>query len=92
MDLPVDEAFTKALPKCELHAHLSGSISRTTLHEIWQKKKTSNPDISLGDPALALKPAGTFPTILSFFQIFNDYIYNLVNDRESIAYATRAMI
>ena len=39
-----------------------------------------------------MKPAGTFPTILSFFQIFNDYIYNLVNDRESIAYATRAMI
>jgi len=92
MDLPVDETFTKALPKCELHAHLSGSISRTTLHEIWQKKKTSNPNISLGDPALALKPAGTFPTILSFFQIFNDYIYNLVNDRESIAYATREVI
>ena len=92
MDLPVDEAFTKALPKCELHAHLSGSISRTTLHEIWQRKKTSNPNISLGDPALALKPAGTFPTILSFFQIFNDYIYNLVNDRGSIAYATRAVI
>jgi adenosine deaminase len=92
MDNPVNEAFTKALPKCELHGHLSGSMSRTTLHEIWQQKKTSNPDISLGDPALALKPAGTFPTILSFFRIFNDYIYNLVNDRESIAYATRAVI
>lgn len=92
MDVPVDEAFTKALPKCELHAHLSGSISRTTLHNIWQQKKTRNPDIPLGDPAIALKPAGTFPTILSFFQIFNDYIYNLVNDRESIAYATRAVI
>ena len=92
MDIPVDEAFTRALPKCELHAHLSGSISRTTLHEIWQQKKISNPDVALGDPALALKPAGTFPTILSFFQIFNDYIYNLVNDRESIAYATRAVI
>jgi adenosine deaminase len=92
MDLPVDQAFTKALPKCELHAHLSGSISRTTLHEIWQKKKTSTPNITLGDPAIALKPAGTFPTILSFFQIFNDYIYNLINDRESIAYATRAVI
>jgi adenosine deaminase len=92
MDIPVDEAFTRALPKCELHAHLSGSISRFTLSDIWQKKKISSPDMSLGDPTLALKPAGTFPTILSFFQIFNDYIYNLVNDRESIAYATRAVI
>jgi len=92
MDLPVDEAFTKSLPKCELHAHLSGSISRITMHDIWKKKKASNIDINLGDPALALKPAGTFPTIVSFFQIFNDYIYNLVNDRESIVYATRAVV
>ena len=93
-DLPVDDTFTKALPKAELHAHLSGSISRTTLRTIWQKKKaTSNNDEStLPDPAIALKPAGTFPTILSFFQIFNDYIYSLVNDCESIAYATRSVV
>jgi adenosine deaminase len=93
-DLPVNAAFTQALPKVELHAHLSGSISRATLHTIWQKKKSSskNDDTPLPDPAIALKPAGTFPTILSFFQIFNDYIYNLVNDRESIAYATRSVV
>jgi len=93
-DLPVNETFTQALPKVELHAHLSGSISRTTLHTIWQKKNTNSKDddIQLPDPAIALKPAGTFPTILSFFQIFNDYIYNLVNDRESIAYATRSVV
>lgn len=93
-NLSVTAAFTQALPKVELHAHLSGSISRATLHTIWQKKK-ANPedgDITLPDPAIALKPAGTFPTILSFFQIFNDYIYNLVNDRESIAYATRSVV
>ena len=92
--LSVNEAFTKALPKVELHAHLSGSISRVTLHTIWQKKK-ANPkdgDDELPDPAIALKPAGTFPTIISFFQIFNDYIYNLVNDRESIAYATLSVV
>jgi adenosine deaminase len=93
-NLPVDEAFTQALPKVELHAHLSGSISRATLHTIWQQKKTDpkDGDITLPDPAIALKPAGTFPTILSFFQIFNDYIYNLVNDRESIAHATRSLV
>lgn len=90
----VDTAFTKALPKVELHAHLSGSISRATLHEIWQEKKSHNQqnDIPLEDPAIALKPAGTYPTILSFFQIFNDYIYRLINDRESISHATRSVI
>lgn len=84
-DPPVNDTFTKALPKVELHAHLSGSISRATLHTIWQEKNTNLDDggTTLPDPATALKPAGTFPTILSFFQIFNDYIYNLVNDRES---------
>lgn len=93
-DLPVDEAFTHALPKVELHAHLSGSLSRATLHTIWEKKRLNSTDSesALPDPAIALKPAGTFPTILSFFQIFNDYIYNLVNDRESIAYATRSVV
>lgn len=92
--LPVTKAFTQALPKVELHAHLSGSISRDTLHTIWQKKKASSSDgdTSLPDPAIALKPSGTFPTILSFFQIFNDYIYNLINTRESIAYATRSVV
>lgn len=93
-DLPVNKAFTQALPKLELHAHLSGSISRQTLHTIWQKKRANSKDSesTLPDPAIALKPAGTFPTILSFFQIFNDYIYNLVNDWESIAYATRSVV
>lgn len=93
-DPPVNDTFTKALPKVELHAHLSGSISRATLHTIWQEKNTNLDDggTTLPDPATALKPAGTFPTILSFFQIFNDYIYNLVNDRESIAYATRSVV
>lgn len=94
MTRSVDEVFARSLPKAELHAHLSGSISRTTLHNIWQEKKASSKDDDtvLSDPAIALKPAGNFPTILTFFQIFNDYIYNLVNDRESIAYATRSVV
>lgn len=94
MNLPVDDVFAQSLPKAELHAHLSGSISRSTLHNIWQKKKASTrvQKNVLSDPAIALKPAGNFPTILTFFQIFNDYIYDLVNDRESIAYATRSVI
>jgi len=92
MDIPVDATFTKSLPKAELHAHLSGSITPSTLHQIWQLKRSRGEDLALDDPALALKPAGSYPTVLTFFQIFNDYIYALVNDAESLAYATRSVV
>lgn len=89
---PVDAAFTKSLPKAELHAHLSGSISVQALHQIWQLKSSRGECLSLNDPALALKPAGSYPTVSTFFQIFNDYIYTLVNDEESLSYATRSVV
>ena len=34
----------------QLHAHLSGSISRQCLHKIWAKKKALDPDFSIEDP------------------------------------------
>lgn len=92
MDHPVDAAFTLALPKAELHAHLSGSITLSTLHKIWQLKQSRGECLSLEDPALALKPAGTYPTVLTFFAIFNDYIYSLVNDAESLTSATQSVV
>ena len=52
-----DHAFTRALPKVELHAHLTGSISRETLHLIWRSKKSVDPTISLEDPLTAIPPA-----------------------------------
>jgi adenosine deaminase len=52
-----DFAFTKALPKVELHAHLTGSISRQCLHDIWQQKKSQNPAFELGDPLVAIPSA-----------------------------------
>ncbi|KAI9667281.1 MAG: hypothetical protein M1821_000095 [Bathelium mastoideum] len=53
----VDLAFTQALPKVELHAHLTGSISRRCLHEIWLQRKASEPDLPLEDPLTAMPPA-----------------------------------
>jgi adenosine deaminase len=53
---PVDVAFTKALPKIEVHAHLSGSISRQCLHEIWLKKKVQNPEFDVEDPLVVMPP------------------------------------
>lgn len=52
-----DLAFTKALPKVELHAHLTGSISRKCLHNIWQQKKSQNPVFELEDPFTAIPSA-----------------------------------
>ncbi|THC96543.1 hypothetical protein EYZ11_003987 [Aspergillus tanneri] len=46
----VTAEFTRDLPKVELHAHLSGSISRQCLHEIWQRKKAQNPGLAAEDP------------------------------------------
>jgi adenosine deaminase len=44
-------------PVPQLHAHLSGSISRQCLHEIWNLKSTSfGQDFSLQDPLVAIPP------------------------------------
>jgi hypothetical protein len=52
-----DLAFTKALPKIELHAHLTGSISRKCLHNIWLQKKSRDPSFELEDPLTAIPHA-----------------------------------
>lgn len=52
--------FSKRLPKVELHAHLTGSISRQSLHEIWQRKKLAGEltgDADAQDPLKAIPPA-----------------------------------
>ncbi|KAJ5553967.1 hypothetical protein N7513_003926 [Penicillium frequentans] len=88
----VSESFTKALPKVELHAHLSGSISRQCLHEIWKNKKSKYPNFPVEDP-LVLMPAGVVDyTLQTFFQVFSKLIYQLCNDLESLAYATNSVL
>jgi hypothetical protein len=52
-----DLAFTKALPKIELHAHLTGSISRKCLHNIWLQKKSRDPSFELEDPLTTIPHA-----------------------------------
>lgn len=41
----------------QLHAHLTGSISRECLHDIWVKKKENDPTLTLEDPLIAI-PTG----------------------------------
>ncbi len=38
----------------EDHAHLSGSISRECLHEIWLWKKARDPRLGIPDPLIAM--------------------------------------
>jgi adenosine deaminase len=50
----VDQRFARRLPKIELHAHLTGSISRDCLHHIWAAKHAHNPAFDVDDPLLAI--------------------------------------
>lgn len=88
----VTENFTKALPKAELHAHLTGSISQQCLHEIWIRKRASLENSHLEDPLIACRPEAEHHDILSFFPVFDKYIYNLCNDAESVAFATEQVL
>ncbi|KAG9237707.1 hypothetical protein BJ875DRAFT_124478 [Amylocarpus encephaloides] len=81
----------RALPKVELHAHLSGSISRECLHEVWLQKKDRG-EVDLADP-LEEMPIGKFDYNLeTFFPLFSTYIYSLCNDLEAIRYTTNSVL
>ncbi|KAF7168978.1 hypothetical protein CNMCM6106_003983 [Aspergillus hiratsukae] len=88
----VDATFTKALPKIEVHAHLSGSISRQCLHEIWVKKKAQNPDFDVEDPLVVMPPGKVDYSLQTFFSVFSKSIYQLCNDLDSLAYATHSVL
>ncbi|KAH7384080.1 hypothetical protein DE146DRAFT_667770 [Phaeosphaeria sp. MPI-PUGE-AT-0046c] len=89
---PVDAAFARALPKVELHAHLSGSISRQCLHDVFVSKQAENPALDIVDPLIAMPPAKVDYDINTFFPLFSSYIYTLCNDLPSIQYTTRAVL
>ncbi|KAH8722449.1 hypothetical protein GQ44DRAFT_741659 [Phaeosphaeriaceae sp. PMI808] len=88
----VDIAFTTRLPKIELHAHLTGSISRQCLHDIWETKKAQDPALDLEDPLLAIPPEKVDYDIKTFFPLFSSYIYKLCNDFTSVQYSTQAVL
>ncbi|KAK4574397.1 hypothetical protein LTR86_002159 [Recurvomyces mirabilis] len=88
----VDGAFIKALPKAELHAHLSGSVSMKTLHEMWLRKRARGQCLKLLDPLRAMPSIAESVDIISFFTLFDQYIYQLLDDIESVQEATRSVI
>ena len=84
--LPVHAAFAQRLPKIELHAHLTGSISRECLHDIWTASKAQRQDIDVQDPLIAIPPGKVDYDIKTFFPLFSSYIYRLCSDLPSIEY------
>ncbi|KAI1653235.1 Metallo-dependent hydrolase [Daldinia decipiens] len=81
----------KSMPKIELHAHLTGSISRQCLHEIWEVKKAAG-ETDLEDP-LVVMPLGRHDyDLTTFFPLFSSYIYNLINDAPSLEHSTKSVV
>ncbi|OAA41019.1 Adenosine/AMP deaminase [Metarhizium rileyi] len=80
-----------SLPKIELHAHFTGSVSRLTLHEIWRKKKASC-QTDLEDPQLVMPEGKHDYNLQTFFPLFSSYIYNLLTDEESIRYSLNSVL
>lgn len=89
--MDVDADFTKRLPKIELHAHLTGSITPLCLHEIWTLRKLSEPDLALEDPLIVLSKDQRW-NIVTFFPVFSQYIYELCSTPDSIVYSTKAVL
>ncbi|TGO13271.1 hypothetical protein BTUL_0073g00390 [Botrytis tulipae] len=80
-----------SLPKIELHAHLSGSISRQCLHEVWLQKWEKG-ETTMQDPLVEM-PVDKFDYDLeTFFPLFSRYIYALVNDLASLIYTTNSVL
>ncbi|KAI1504261.1 hypothetical protein F5X99DRAFT_406329 [Biscogniauxia marginata] len=81
----------KSMPKIELHAHLSGSISRQCLHEIWKAKRAAG-GTDLEDPLVVMPPGKYDYDLETFFPLFSSYIYHLVNDIDSLVYSTKSVM
>ncbi|OJD16421.1 adenosine deaminase [Emergomyces pasteurianus Ep9510] len=75
-----------------LHAHLTGSISRECLREIWLEKKTKNPELDIVDPYVSMPPGKVDYTLATFFQVFTNMIYQLCTDLDSVKYSTRSVL
>ncbi|WYZ39810.1 hypothetical protein EsH8_IV_000151 [Colletotrichum jinshuiense] len=81
----------KALPKIELHAHLTGSISRKTLHDIWVLKKQAG-QTDLEDPLVEMPEGKHDYDLTTFFPLFSSYIYNLITDADTLRAATLSVL
>ncbi|KAB5570251.1 hypothetical protein GE09DRAFT_1217688 [Coniochaeta sp. 2T2.1] len=81
----------KSLPKIELHAHLSGSISRQCLHEVWLRKKEAG-ETGLADPLLEMPVGKHDYDLKTFFPLFSSYLYHMVDSPWALTYTTTSVL
>ncbi|KAF2997115.1 hypothetical protein E8E13_004287 [Curvularia kusanoi] len=88
-----EQSFAHRLPKIELHAHLTGSISRACLHSIWETVKGRDAAFDVQDPLTAIPTDKVDYDLETFFPLFSSYIYKLCSDLPSIErYSTNAVL
>ncbi|KAL9024202.1 MAG: hypothetical protein Q9196_006691 [Gyalolechia fulgens] len=75
-----------------MHAHLTGSITRECLHEIWLERRKEEPDLALEDPLMALPSGATNYDVNTFFPLFTTQIYTLLTTVASLVYSTNSVI
>ncbi|KAI9763904.1 MAG: hypothetical protein M1840_009016 [Geoglossum simile] len=90
---PVTADFTRKLPKIELHAHLTGSITRECLREVWLQRKTDEPGFNLEDPLVAFAEVEKKGwDVSTFFPLFSTYIYGLVTSLPTLRHTTTSVL
>ena len=75
----------------QLHAHLTGSISRQALHTIWQQKHALHLT-QLEDPLVVMPEDKKDYNLQTFFPLFTSYIYGLLPDGPSVRYTTLSVL
>ncbi|KAI7886314.1 Metallo-dependent hydrolase [Lichtheimia hyalospora FSU 10163] len=80
--------FCMRLPKVELHAHINGSISPKTMHQLMDRKRAMG---TLNEDLAAFQVPDSLERINDFFALFK-YIYQLTEDEEAIRITTRNVI
>lgn len=68
---------------CQVHAHLSGSISRNCLREIWQRKKAADPAFDVMHPDEVMPP-GKVDFNVNMYVCFHLFMNLVGHDTHSI--------
>ncbi|EIW67214.1 hypothetical protein TREMEDRAFT_33866 [Tremella mesenterica DSM 1558] len=86
-----DEDFCRRLPKIELHAHLTGSITLPIFQSIWQQRVDTEAGFDLPPPDQVLgNRAGQ--SVSTFFPLFNTYLYSLISSLPYLLTALKSVL
>ncbi|OAV90045.1 hypothetical protein PTTG_06613 [Puccinia triticina 1-1 BBBD Race 1] len=80
------KTFCQKLPKVECHAHLSGSIPLEVLKELHKDAKERQPNLG------PCPSPSEYTDLRSFFALFGDHIYHILDTPKAITRATSAVL